>query len=213
MKRTHLLNRLCMAAVLSTGALFAAGCGDDDRGENTPPTAAGAGAGSAATASDANVAGPEVSITGCLTANLDGGSYALTPSDTANTASERTMQMPGRETLTYELVGNAEDFRRHANTVVTVRGREDASARRESDVERKDESEQRPAPGADDTPTVETKEEVEVNVRRLHASSIVASGDTCPSVGQQRGSSTDAPEGAAGSKAGGATSRPGGTQR
>ena len=103
------------------------------------------------------------------------------------------MQMPGRETVTYELVGNAEDFRRHANTIVTARGREDAGARREADAERKDEAEQRPAPGASGTPTVETKEEVEVNVRRLQVASVVATGNACPSLGGQSRPYTQAP--------------------
>lgn len=172
-----------MAAVLSTGALVAAGCGDNDRAAETVPPA-GTTAGAVVPSGDASATrGPEISVTGCLTANIDGLSYALTPSDTATTPSERSMQMPGRETITYELVGNAEDFRRHANSVVTARGREDVSVRRERDMERTDEAEQRPAPGTSATPTVETTEEVEINVRRLAVSSVVAAGTTCPSMG------------------------------
>ena len=181
MKRTYLLNRVCTAGVVSMATVFASGCGSGHEQPNSTTAASAGGAASAPT--DSTALGPEISVTGCLTANLDGGSYALTPTDTPPTSAERSMQMPGRETVTYELVGNAEDFRRHANTVVTARGREDASARREADAERKDEAEQRPAPGTSDTPTVETKEEVEVNVRRLAVSSVVAAGATCPSMG------------------------------
>src|SRR5918993_1797415 len=172
MKRMPLLSRLCVIAI-SSSTLLAGGCRDTgDQAHDSPATKAGLSSepGPVPAAGETNTArGPEVSVTGCLTANIDGRSYALTPSDTSATASERTLQMPGRDTVTYELVGNSEEFRPHANSVVTVRGREDASARRDSEVERKDEAEQRPAAGAKDTPTVETKEEVDINVRRLHA--------------------------------------------
>ena len=213
MTRATSLNRLCVIT-LSSAMLFGAGCrhSDDADRENATGTAGTAATGT--TAGDGSGArGPEVSVTGCLTANIDGRSYALTPSDTASTPSERTLQVPGRETFTYELVGNSEDFRRHANTVVTVRGREDASARREADVERKDEAEQPPAAGSKDTPTVETKEEVEVNVRRLHADSVVASGNACPSLAPQSGSATEAPTGGACKTQGGTGPRPGEQRR
>jgi hypothetical protein len=191
MNRTHLFTRLCMSVVLSTGTLLAAGCGGDDNAEERPSTA-GASATGTQSAGDPNAAlGPEISVSGCLTANLDGGSYALTPSESATSPADRTMQMPGRQTITYELVGEAEDFRRHANTVVTARGREDAAVRREADVERKDDADQRPAAGSSDTPNVETKEEVTVNVRRLHVTSVIATGTTCPSLGDQARPSTD----------------------
>ncbi|BCS31688.1 hypothetical protein TBR22_A08910 [Luteitalea sp. TBR-22] len=177
------------------GLLLAAGCRDHvDQSKDSPSTAAGASQardgsgpsiGQAAGADEAHGAanGPEVSITGCLTSSLEGRSYALTPTDTRTTPAERAMQVPGRDTLTYELVGDAELFRPHANTVVTARGREDASVRRDAEVEREDETEQRPAAGMKDTPTVETKEEVDVNVRRLHVTTVVATGNTCPSMG------------------------------
>lgn len=195
MKPTFLLSRFCVAVVMSAGAVVAAGCGGDDHNAdaakaNTATTEVGS-SGTAST--DTNATGPEISVTGCLTASIDGTSYALTPTDSASTAASRSMQAPGRETLTYELVGDSEDFRRHANTVVTARGREDSSVRRDAEVERTDEAEQRPAAGASATPTVETKEEVEVNVRRLQVASVVATGDTCPSMGPQDGRSTAPP--------------------
>jgi len=211
MKRQILLSRLCAVAVASS-TFLAGGCRDtDDQPHGGTASSAGTPE-SGATPGDARAAGPEVSVTGCLTANIDGRSYALTPSDTAGTRSERTLQMPGRETMTYELVGNGEDFRRHANTVVTVRGREDASARREADVEREGKAEQPSAAGTKDTPTVETKEEIDVTVRRLHADSVVASGNACPSIAPRTGA-TEAPKGAPGTKQGGTASRPAGTQR
>lgn len=177
-----------MAAMVSSVALFAAGC----RGDGDDPGTSATGTGETASTST-EARGPEISVTGCLTANLEGTSYALTPSDTATSPTERAIQLPGRQTITYELVGNSEDFRRHANTVVTARGREDASVRREADVERTEEAEQRPAPGTSDTPSVETTEEVGVNVRRLDVVSVVASGENCPSVGGQDNPSTAPP--------------------
>lgn len=191
MKRTRLLNGFGMAAVLCTSSFLGVACRDGDRAKDTPAPA-GEARGGAALDTNATL-GPEISVSGCLTANLDGRSYALTPTDSATSPAERSMQMPGRTTVTYELVGDAEDFRRHANTVVTARGREDASVRREADVERKDETEQRPSPGASDVPTVETKEEVEVDVRRLHVVSVAASGAVCPSLGDQSRPSTEPP--------------------
>jgi hypothetical protein len=207
MKRQTSLSRLCVIT-LSSATLFAGGCRDGDDQAHDNATQSGRAESGAVAGDTAAARGPEISITGCLTANIDGRSYALTPSDTSATASERSLQVPGRETVTYELVGNGEDFRSHVNSVVTVRGREDASARREADVERKDKAEQPASAGAKDTPTVETKEEVEVNVRRLHADSVVATGNACPSITPGRGGSTDAPKGATGTTQGASASRP-----
>ena len=136
--------------------------------------------------------GQDLTITGCLTASIDGRGYALTPTDTPATPSSEALQVPGRKTLTYELLGNPEELRPHVNTVVTARGRASATDPREAEMERKDESQQRPAAGTKDTPTVETKEEVDVNVRRLHVASISGSGEACPSIGKM-GPATDAP--------------------
>lgn len=189
MKRLPLLQSLC-AVPITAVLLLGAGCGPSDEANNR--NAPDEGVPSSGTAPAAEAArGPEMTVTGCLTANPDGRGFALTPSDTANTPAERAMQMPGRETVTYELVGNSAELTPHANSVVTVRGREDASARREADVERSDEAEQQPAPGAKDTPTVETTEEVDVNVRRLHASNVVPTGNACPSIGRMGGKATE----------------------
>ena len=70
---------------------------------------------------------------------------------------------------------------------------EDASARRETDVSRSAEVEQPSAAGVDDTPTVETTEEIGLNVRRFHVDTVVDSGSACPSIGRM------SPEGASGS--------------
>lgn len=193
MKSTYLLSRVCLAAVVSTAVVFAAGCGSDDHSTKSSSGAVTEVESSGTASTETTARGPEISVTGCLTASIDGTSYALTPTDTASTAASRALQAPGRETLTYELVGEGEDFRRHANTVVTARGREDASVRRDAALERTDEAEQRPAAGASGTPTVETKEEVEVNVRRLQVVSVVATGAACPSIGTSGGASTSPP--------------------
>ena len=101
--------------------------------------------------------------------------------------------MPGRETITYELVGNAADFEGRANTIVTATGREDVSVARDAEVERKDESTQPTASGASGTPTVETKEEVEVNVKRLHVTRVIATGQPCPSTQPSGGRAMEPP--------------------
>ena len=190
MKRTPLFTRLCRTVLLSSGVVLAAGCGGaaDQPDGNTSQASA------PATEDSTMARGPEISVTGCLTANLEGSSYALTPTpETAAgsaPAAAATPTTPTAQTFTYELVGDVEDFRRHANTVVTARGREDASMRREGDMERTDEAEQQPAAGTSQTPTVETKEEVDVNVRRLAVTTVVATGTTCPSIGGQPNPST-----------------------
>ena len=137
--------------------------------------------------------GRDLTVTGCLTAGLDGRSFALTPSDTRPTEAGQALQMPGRDTITYELVGKATDFEGRANTIVTATGREDASVARDAGVERKDETTQPAAAGSSDTPTVETKEEVQVNVRRLHVTNVLATGQACPSVGTGGGPAMEPP--------------------
>lgn len=213
MKRTHLLANLSLVGVLSVGVAMTSGCGRSDESESAREAGA-TGPADTTQAQGMPENGQDLTVTGCLTANIDGRSYALTPSDSPNTPTGAGMAMPGRSTITYELVGNTEDFRPHANTVVTARGREDASAMREAEVEREDEGQARGAQGDNGTPMVETKEEVDVNVRRLHVTGVVASGNACPSLGPTDGTATDAPgrTGTSGAGTPGAT-RPGGGSR
>lgn len=179
-----MFSSFCVAGLLSAG-LVATGCGGSDDTDATAPAEAGEVQAQTDATSGMPEHGQDLTVTGCLTASLDGRSYALTPSDTAPTGASQAMAVPGGETttLTYELVGDVEDVRRHANTMVTARGRSDASSMRDTEMERRDESEQQPSSGSGDTPVVETKEEVEVDVRRLHVTSVVGTGETCPSIG------------------------------
>lgn len=166
--------------------MLSAGCGRSD----APETAGGrqAPAGQAAAPAGTDLPrGQDLTVTGCLTASIEGQSYALTPTDVAQTATQGGARpTSARPTFTYELVGSVEDFRRHANTVVTARGREDASVRKDADVTRKSEATSKPAAGAGATPTVEVKEEAAIEVRRLHVTSVVPTGNTCPSFGPQQ---------------------------
>ena len=192
MKRTCLYGRGNLAVVVAAAAMAAAGC---NRAE-APAAGTQAAAESsrpADTPAATTAGGPELRVTGCLTAGLDGRGFALTPTDTRPTEAGQAMQIPGRDTITYELVGNAADFQGHANTIVTAVGREDPSVARDTGVEHEAESEQRPMTGSSDTPTVETKDEVEVNVKRLHVSSVLATGDACPSLGATDKPSTEPP--------------------
>lgn len=209
MKRTHLLANLSLVGVLSVGVAMTSGCGRS--GESDSAREAGATGTSDTQAHGMPANGQDLTVTGCLTANIDGRSYALTPSDSPNTPAGAGLAMPGRKTVTYELVGNTEDFRPHANMVVTARGREDGSATRTAEVEREDEGQARGAQVGEGTPTVETKEEVDVSVRRLHVTTVMATGEACPSLGPNDGTATGAPAtgGAPGSTGGAAT--PGGT--
>ena len=177
MMRTRSCSNLMTLGLLAT-SFVAVGCGRSEDAD----------AGLAPAASHESATGPQTTVTGCLTASLDGRSYALSPADSS--ALPAGAPVPGTTTISYELVGDAEDFRRHANTVVTARGRTDLSARRDAGMERTDEAEQKPAPGVGDTPTVETKEEVAVEVRRLHVDSVVATGNACPSLGPTDGRAT-----------------------
>jgi hypothetical protein len=182
-----------MVGVVSIASVFAVGCNRSETPAPTTQAATGASPGQTATPGAMPEHGQDLSITGCLTAGLDGRGFALTPSDSRPTEAGQALQTPGRETITYELVGNARDLERHANTIVTARGREDVSVARDAEVEREDESEQQPATGSSRTPTVETKEKVEVTVKRLHVASVVASGEACPSIGSPSGTATSPP--------------------
>ncbi len=194
MKRAHIISRFCVVGLLSTG-LFAAGCGGSEEPETSAVEAGDDRAGTLASAGSPE-GGQELTVTGCLTASIDGRSYALSPADSTHTPAAGALATPGSTTITYELVGNAEDFRRHANTMVTARGRADALPGVGTEMERESTAQQQGMAGSNATPTVETKEEVDVNVRRLHVASVVATGDTCPSLDGGVGRATGAPDAA-----------------
>ena len=130
--------------------------------------------------------GQETTVTGCLTANLDGRSYAITPAEQSGRAAQlgRTTTRV-RPTFTYELVGKAEEFRTHANKIVTARGRVDSSVQKEAAVSTTTESSAKAASGSSATPTVEVKEQAQIEARRLHVTSLSSEGAACPSMGAQ----------------------------
>jgi hypothetical protein len=125
--------------------------------------------------------GEEVTITGCLTGAADGGAFAVTADRNALTSGAIYSGSGEVPTYTYELVGNAGDLSSHLGRQVQVKGRVDEARNDEVDVETKAKAEGAPVQSGNDkvTPAVETNEEMEIKVRRLHVSSVTPTGGTC----------------------------------
>jgi hypothetical protein len=129
---------------------------------------------------DANAAprGPEVTVTGCLTGGREANAFALTAA--RDPLASGTLQVGRGEvpTYTYELVGATNDLAQHVGRHVEIRGRVDPDVKESVDVENKTRDEQ-PARTGQGTPSVETREEVEVDVRRLHVLSATPTDRRC----------------------------------
>lgn len=141
----------------------------------------------AALATRADAGGDEVTITGCLTGAPDRGAFAVTADRNALTSGALYSGSGEVPTYTYELVGNASDLMGHVGRQVEVKGRLDEDRDDEVDVDTKAKTEgERVQSGTDKvTPAVETHEEVEIKVRRLHVASVTPTGASCsPSSGQ-----------------------------
>jgi hypothetical protein len=83
-------------------------------------------------------------------------------------------------TYTYELVGS-HDLAAHVGRQVQVKGRL-GDRDDEVDVESESKTSQPQTQAGDDKvkPTVETDEEMEIKVRRLHVEAIAPTGQACP---------------------------------
>jgi hypothetical protein len=159
------------SALILTVALGSAACTRQDASEQTI-------AKDAATADAAD--GDEVTITGCLTGAPDRGAFVVTANRDALASSTLRSGSGEVPTYTYELVGGT-DLQAHVGRTVQVRGRLDDDRNDEVDIDNKDKVElPKTQVGGDDvTPAIETKEEVELQVRRLHVASVTPTGSAC----------------------------------
>ena len=128
----------------------------------------------------ANATGKEITVTGCLTAAPDRGAFVVTADRDALTSNALYSGSGEVPTYTYELVDPPADLSPHANRQVAVKGylddRDD-----EVDVEVKDKTREAPARVGNDTVTaaVQTKEEIDINVRSLQVISTTPTGRPC----------------------------------
>ena len=136
---------------------------------------------SAALDARAQQTGNEVTITGCLTAAPDRGAFVVTADRNALASGAMYSGKGEVPTYTYELVDSSADLSPHVGRQVEVKGRLDRDRDDEVDVETKDKTKEPTARVGDDsvTPAVETKEEIEIKVKRLHVVSATPTGQPC----------------------------------
>lgn len=127
-------------------------------------------------AGDANGSGDTVTIAGCLTASPD-GLFALTAAPDAAVATAARAMNDERETHSYVLIGG-ENLAAHLGKRVEVTGKLSGKTQ-EMETDAKNKTEGTPATSGGDTPTVKTKEEVDLEVRQLHVSSVKNVAPTC----------------------------------
>ena len=153
---------LCMAAVLNIVAAGAA-C-SSARGDEESAGARDSGS------------GDRVTIAGCLSGQ--DGRFALTAApDPTAAAAGRAVAGDERATHSYVLVGG-ENLMAMVGKRVEVTGTV-AGRGREIEHDAKKETEQPNATGGKERPTVETKEEVEVEYRQLHVQQVRQLAESC----------------------------------
>jgi hypothetical protein len=135
----------------------------------------------AALATRAQTTGKEVTVTGCLTSAPDRGAFVVTAD--RNALASGALQSGSGEvpTYTYELVNASGDLTPHVGRQVEVKGHLDPDRDDEVDVDTKDKTKEPPTRVGGDTvtPAVETRSEIEIQVRRLHVVSTTPTGQPC----------------------------------
>lgn len=154
-------NLICATAALNL-AIVVAGC-SSARGNEADGTARASGSGDA------------VTIAGCITSGQD-GRFALTAAPGAAVATTARAMDDERDTHSYVLIGG-DNLQAHLGKRVEVTG---TLTGKTQDMEQKTtkETESTPAAGSD-TPTVKTKEEVDLEVRQLHVREVRDLAPTC----------------------------------
>ena len=124
----------------------------------------------------ANSSGDTVTIAGCLSAGQD-GRFALTAAPGAAVATAARAMDDERDTHSYVLVGG-DNLQAHLGKRVEVIGTLSGGTQ---DVEQKDtkKTESAPATSGGDTPTVKTKEEIDLEVRQLNVRQVRDLEPTC----------------------------------
>lgn len=125
--------------------------------------------------------GSEITITGCLTAAPERDAFVVTAARDALTSGALYSGAGGTPTYTYELVGNATDLSQHTGRQVEVRGTIDGDHEDQVRVREEDRTEQPEVQSGDRTvtPAIETSERLNINVRRLHVSTVTPTGQAC----------------------------------
>lgn len=127
----------------------------------------------AADASRAGGSSDEVTIAGCLSGS--GGNFVLTAAPDAAVATVARAMSDERQTHSYVLIGG-NNLQEHAGKRVEVVGTLEGKERG-LDHDAKTKTEAQPSSG--ETPTVATKEEVEIEVRKLAVRDIRAVSGEC----------------------------------
>jgi len=122
-----------------------------------------------------NSSGDTVTIAGCL--SEQDGRFALTAAPDAAVATAARAMDDERDTHAYVLVGG-DNLQAHLGKRVEVIG---TVSGKTQDVEQKDSKKTEAAPAASggDTPTVKTKEEIDVEVRQLNVREVRDLAPTC----------------------------------
>jgi hypothetical protein len=121
----------------------------------------------------------ELTVTGCLTASARGDRFVLTPMKKDPLAAEMTTRTTDVvPTYTYELRGGT-NLRAHIGQQVSVTGVLDRGYEKDTDIDREQETQAAPARPGDPTPTVETEEKAELELRRLQVKTVQSIGKPC----------------------------------
>jgi len=125
------------------------------------------------------VDGEMIAVTGCLTGAPDRNAFVVTADRNVLTSGALYSGSGEVPTYTYELVGGA-DLAQHVGRQVEVKGRL-GERDDEVDIETENKTELPQARSGDDkvTPAIETNEEIEINIRRIHVLSITPTGAGC----------------------------------
>jgi hypothetical protein len=120
--------------------------------------------------------GDTVTIAGCLSTGAD-GRFALTAAPDAAVATAARAMDNERDTHSYVLVGG-DNLQAHLGKRVEVVG---TLSGKTQDFEREatNKTESAPAAGANDTPTVKTKEDIDLEVRQLNVREVRDVASTC----------------------------------
>jgi len=171
MRRVLIYPVLCVS--LAAGA---AGCSRDaDRSPDASNTAANR---ERASGGDAS-ADKLVEVTGCLTSNAESNQFVLTANANALTSMTSRAAAGEAETFHYQLVGGT-DLQSHVGREVIIKGSVQGDGR-DVDIEADHKVE---TPGSkrrdeDATPAVESAEQIEMQVERLHVASVTPTGSAC----------------------------------
>ncbi len=124
----------------------------------------------------ASSSGDTVTITGCLSTGAD-GRFALTAAPDAAVATAARAMDNERDTHSYVLIGG-DNLQAHLGKRVEVVGSLSGKAQ---DMEREstNKTESAPAAGGSDTPTVKTKEDIDLQVRQLNVREVRDVAPTC----------------------------------